>query len=265
LAGNGHSGYADGTGAAAEFEWPTGITMDTSGNIYVADQSDHRIRTITPSGVVSTLAGNGSSGDTNGTGTAAQFYSPHDVAVDSAGTVYVADLYNALIRQITPEGVVSTLAGSGSYGYAEGTSTEAQFYSPAGVAVDSAGTVYVGDSYNDRIRQITPEGMVSTLAGSGSYGYTDGTGLTAKFKNPEGVAVDSAGNVYVADTQNHCIRRITSEGVVTTLAGSTKGYTDGIGTAAKLTWPNGVAVNSAGTVIYVTDWYNHCIRKLTRQ
>ena len=151
----------------------------------------------------------------------------------------------------TPIVTVSTLAGS-TQGYTDGTGTSAQFSYPTGVAVDGAGNVYVADRYNHRIRKITASGVVSTLAGSGTSGYTDGTGTSAKFDYPTGVAVDGAGNVYVADQNNHRIRKITESGVVSTLAGSTYGYTDGTGTSAKFNYPFGVAVDGAGNV-YVAD------------
>ena len=157
---------------------------------------------------------------------------------------------NHSIRKITTSGVVSTLAGS-TYGYTDGTGTSAQFNSPIGVAVDGAGNVYVADENNHRIRKITTSGVVSTLAGSTS-GYTDGTGTSAQFNYPNGVAVDGAGNVYVADLVNHRIRKITASGVVSTLAGSASGYTDGTGTSAQFSYPTGVAVDGAGNV-YVAD------------
>ena len=206
LAGSDY-GFADGTGAAAQFSNPSGVAVDASGMVYVADQANNRIRKITPAGVVSTLAGS-SYGFANGTGTAAQFADPLSVAVDAAGMVYVADSGNNRIRKITPAGVVSTLAGSG-YGFANGTGTAAQFANPFGVAVDATGTVYVADMYNHRIRKITPAGVVSTLAGSGVDGFANGTGTAAQFAFPRGVAVDAAGTVYVADGNNNRIRKIT--------------------------------------------------------
>jgi sugar lactone lactonase YvrE len=251
-------GFASGVGAAAQFNSPYGVAVDAAGNVYVADNSNHRIRKISPTGVVSTLAGS-TSGYADGTGTVAQFNFPSGVAVDAAGNVYVADTSNHRIRKITSAGAVTTLAGSTS-GYADGTGTVAQFNTPRGVAVDAAGNVYVADTVNHRIRKITPAGAVTTLAGSTS-GYADGTGTVAQFNSPYGVAVDAAGNVYVADTSNRRIRKITSAGAVTTLAGSTFGFGDGVGAAAQFNTPRGVAVDAAGNV-YVADTNNYRIRKI---
>ena len=218
----GSSGSADGTGSAARFDYPYGVAVDGSGNVYVADSGNNTIRKITPAGVVSTLAGMaGSSGSADGTGSAARFNYPTGVAVDGSGNVYVADTGNNTIRKITPAGVVSTLAGTaGSSGSADGTGSAARFYYPYGVAVDGSGNVYVADNDNYTIRKITPAGVVSTLAGlAGSSGSADGTGSAARFYYPYGVAVDGSGNVYVADTDNDTIRKITPAGVVSTLAG----------------------------------------------
>jgi sugar lactone lactonase YvrE/Tfp pilus assembly protein PilE len=262
LAGSGTAGFADGTGAEAQFNYPYGVAVDSSGTLYVADINNHRIRKISPAGVVSTLAGSGTAGFADGTGAAARFYQPTSVAVDTSGTVYVADTNNNRIRKISPAGVVSTLAGS-TFGFADGTGAAAQFNYPYGVAVDSSGSVYVADFYNNRIRKISPAGVVSTLAGSGTAGSSDGTGTVAQFGNPAGAAVDSSGTVYVADYNNHSIRKITPAGVVSTLAGSgTAGFADGTGAAAQFFQPTGVAVDASGTV-YVADYYNCRIRKIS--
>jgi streptogramin lyase len=267
LAGTaGSSGSADGTGSAARFYQPWGVAVDGSGNVYVADSRNHTIRKITPAGVVTTLAGTaGSSGSANGTGSAARFYYPYGVAVDSSGNVYVADTSNQTIRTITPAGVVTTLAGTaGAYGSADGTGSAARFYYPAGVAVDGSGNVYVADS-GSTIRTITPAGVVTTLAGTaGASGSADGTGSAARFNVPKGVAVDGSGNVYVADTSNHTIRKITPAGGVTTLAGTAGAYgsADGTGSAARFYYPEGVAVDASGNV-YVADAGNNTIRKIT--
>jgi sugar lactone lactonase YvrE len=262
----GSSGSADGIGSSARFYFPYGVTVDSAGNLYVADSNNYTIRKITPATAVTTLAGlAGSFGSVDGTGSAARFHSPDGVAVDSAGNVYVADSANSTIRKITPAAVVTTLAGLASPGNEDGTGSAARFYFPIGVAVDSAGNLYVADTFNHTIRKITPVGVVTTLAGlAGSSGSADGTGSTARFASPYGVAVDSAGNVYVADTGNFTIRKITPAGVVTTLAGlaGSSGSVDGTGSAARFKLPCSVAVDSVGNV-YVADTTNHTIRAIT--
>jgi streptogramin lyase len=217
FAGTGAAGAVNGKDTAT-FNSPLGVAVDGSGNVYVADYGNNLIRKITPAGVVSTLAGTGATGADNGAGNIATFNLPEGVAVDAAGNVYVADNGNDLIRKITPEGVVSALAGSGQAGSANGTGTAASFNSPFGVAVDGAGNVYVADSGNNLIRKISPAGAVTTFAGSGAKGANNATGLAATFNTPSGLAVDAAGNVYVADENNNLIRKITAAGIVTTIA-----------------------------------------------
>jgi sugar lactone lactonase YvrE len=259
LAGSGSSGSADGAENEASFYEPSAVAVDSNGNVYVADGENYKIRKITPAGVVTTLAGSGVSDSDDGTGTAASFLYPQEVAVDSSGNVYVAD--SGKIRKITPAGVVTTLAGSGVSGSEDGTGTAASFNRPAGVAVDSSGNVYVADFSNNKVRKITPAGVVTTLAGSGRQGSRDGT--AASFKWPNGVALDSSGDLYVADYGNRKIRKITPAGVVTTLAGSgVEGSEDGTGTAASFAYADGVAVDRSGNV-YVADRGNNLIRKIT--
>jgi len=259
-------GAPDGSGTAARFRNPYGIATDSVGNAYVADSDSHTIRKITPAGMVSTLAGmQGQAGSADGSGTAARFTSPVGVATDSAGNIYVADFGNHTIRKITASGVVSTLAGAaGEGGSNDGIGSVARFDAPFGIAADSSGNVYVADQ-NHVIRKITPAAVVSTLAGTaGQVGFADGAGSAARFFFPTGLDVDPAGNVYVADSSNSTIRKITPEGVVTTLAGTagTPGSADGSGSAALFNSPTDVAVDPAGN-IYVTDSFNNTIRRIT--
>ena len=260
FAGSGEEGFADGTGTAAKFNYPNGVAVSASGTIYVADFNNHRIRRITPAGVVTTFAGS-EQGFAEGTGTAAKFNMPSNLAIHSLDTVYVADWANDRIRKITPTGVVSTLAGS-TNGFAEGTGNEAKFDNPSDVAIDALGNIYVADTHNNRIRKITSAGVVTTFAGSGTAGSTDATGTAARFDRPSGIAIDASGNIYVADYGNHRIRKITDAGAVSTLAGSTQGLAEGAGAAAKFDRPLGVAVDASGNV-YVADERNHRIRKIT--
>jgi hypothetical protein len=261
--GAGSSGNSNGTGTSASFNGTVGLSVDASGNIYVADRENHLIRKITPAGVVSTFAGSGSAGSVNGTGTSASFRKPHDIAIDQSGNVYVADHDNHLIRKITSAGVVSTFAGSGSAGSANGTGTSASFNSPSGIAIGPNGNIYVTDKGNNLIRKITSAGVVSTFAGSGSAGSANGTGTSASFRNPYNLNCDLSGNVYVADHDNHLIRKITSAGVVSTFAGSgSAGSANGTGTSASFNNPRDIDFDASGN-IYVCDKTNHLIRKIT--
>ncbi|HTD07152.1 NHL repeat-containing protein [Undibacterium sp.] len=268
LAGSGIQGNANGTGTAASFNYPEHIAVDTSGNVYVADSGNNLIRKVTPTGVVTTLAGSGIQGNANGTGTAASFNNPGGVTVDVSGNVYVADFRNNLIRKITPAGMVTTLAGDGSHNSANGIGTAASFAFPGDVTVDAAGNVYVADVSNYMIRKITPAGLVTTYAGIGSPAlplYGNGPANTASFALPDSVAVDALGNVYVADTGNNSIRKITAAGMVSSLAGdlyANSGSANGTGTAATFSAPTGVAVDASGNV-YVSDSGNNLIRKIT--
>jgi streptogramin lyase len=236
--------------------------VDGDGNVYVADMANNTIRKITPKGVVSTLAGlAGHPGSQDDIGANARFRNPWGVAADDTGNVFVADLSNDTIRKITPAGMVMTLAGqAGMTGSVDGSGSQARFNAPHGVATDHAGNVYVSDSANGTIRKITPGGVASTLAGLPGYsGNTDGNGHDARFGNPQGLAVDNQGNIYVADTGNNTVRKITPLGVVTTLAGLAGA--GGAGADARFNSPGGVAADSAGNV-YVADTNNHTVRKI---
>lgn len=220
LAGSpGKRGSTDGPGTKAEFAGLTGVAVDHAGNVFVADTRNHTIRKLSFTGVVSTLAGRaGEIGRVDGPGFESRFNYPMGVAVDQAGYVFVADGANHTVRKITPSGQVSTLAGRAKVeGSADGSRVDARFNHPCGVAVDHHGNVYVAEPRNRTVRTITPSGEVMTLAGSaGKPGKTDGTGNQARFLMLWGIAVDPSGNLYVSDTCNRSIRRITSEGVVTT-------------------------------------------------
>jgi hypothetical protein len=256
------------------FAYPSDVSVDNAGNVYVADTYNHTIRKINQAGAVTTVAGNaGQIGANDGSGSVARFYYPSGVAVDSSYNIYVADTYNHTIRKINA-GAVSTLAGSAGYsGNVDGTGSAARFWAPNGVAVDGAANVYVADTFNNTIRQVTPAGVVTTLAGSaGQVGSADGTGSAARFNQPSSVVVDSLGNIYVADTYNHTIRRImptsisgSTNWLVTTVGGTPGviggGFVDGlggIGPAAEFDFPMGVGVDLAGNV-YVADTGNNRI------
>lgn len=212
LAGTaGTAGWADANGTSAKFSQPSGIAFDPQGNLVVADSLGQRIRKIAPDLAVSTFAGSGAQGSDDGTGTAATFSVPAGIAMDAAGNMFVTDFGSHVIRKITPQGVVTTPFGKrNTTGHADGKGNDATFSFPVGIAIDSSGSLYVGDSSNHVIRRITPDGMVRTLAGkAGTSGADDGVGKAATFYRPYGVAVDAAGNVYVADLFNNKIRKIT--------------------------------------------------------
>ena len=257
----------DGVTAVSFIYNPMAIVADSCGSLYVADYN-HFIRKIYVKGtetITTTFAGTALPSLINTVGNnPASFNYPQGLAIDSSDTIYVADTFNHVIRKITPQGVVTTMAGTGTASYLDSSSpASATFRYPTGVAVDSAGNVYVADKDNSVIRKITAGGGVSTLAGSTS-GSTDGTGTAAKFSAPWSIAADSVGNIYVADTGNHTIRKITAGGVVTTVAGlaGNPGNTNGIGSCARFNAPTAVVVDPNG-ILYVCDRGNSMIRKIT--
>jgi glucose/arabinose dehydrogenase len=263
LAGSGREGFADGAGAAAQFSYPSGVAVDGEGSIIIVDTNNHRVRKITPDGTVSTLAGSGSKGFADGAGAAAQFSYPYGVAVDGQGSIIITDTLNHRVRKITPDGTVSTLAGSGRSGFSDGAGAAAEFHGPCGVAVDGKGGIIIADFSNHRVRKITPDGTVSTLAGSGNEGFADGAGAAAQFHGPFGIAVDGEGSIIIADEYNHRVRKITPDGTVSTLAGSGRaGFADGAGAAAQFNYPSGVAVDGEGSII-IADYHNKRLRKIT--
>ncbi|RYX99146.1 hypothetical protein EON78_03895, partial [bacterium] len=270
---NGAVGTTDGVGANARFNMPHDMTMDSSGNLFVADYVNNSIRKITPAGVVSTFAGdpNGSSGSTDATGTDARFYYPSGIVADSADNLFVTDFFNDKIRKITPSGVVTTFAGGWiGIGGISGPGLNTRFNGPISIDRDNAGNLYVSEFFANRVRKITPAGTVSLLAGSstGVSGYVNATGANARFYLPTGITADGSGNVYVNDSKNK-IRKITPSGVVSTLAGSTYSgndvfpeYLDGTGTNARFNNPSGLDCDAAGN-IYVAEIWGNRIRKVT--
>jgi sugar lactone lactonase YvrE len=286
LAGNmGGAGNLNGIGALASFGWqsveasssgdltnsmlsagsgPWCIATDTAGNVYLCDSDNNLIRKMSSNGAVTTLAGSGANGDADGPAAQASFNGPDYIAVDGAGNLYVAESGGNRIRKITPAGLVSTFAGSGAQGAADGPAATATFATPTGLAIDSAGNVYVADEFNNTIRKITSAGVVSTLAGTaGVQGSADGTGPAASFYLPKGMTIDAAGNLYIGDTFNFTVRKITPAGVVTTVAGTAgvPGSADGTGPAAQFSQPQGLAVDSANN-LYLTDVGNYTIRMI---
>ncbi len=264
LAGSGTAGFTNGTGALASFNSPSGIASDGT-NLYVVDARNNAIRELViATGHVTTLAGSGIAGFTNGAGTSASFNFPDGIA--AVGTnLYVADTRNNAIREIViATGQVTTLAGSGIAGFANGAGTSASFNFPDGIASDGT-NLYVADTGNNAVRKIViATGQVTTLAGSGTAGFTNGAGNSASFNSPDGIASDGT-NLFVADTGNNAVRGIViSTGQVTTLAGSgTAGFTNGTGTSASFNSPDGIAVD--GTNLFVADTGNNAVREIQLQ
>ena len=222
---------------------------------------------------VSTFAGTGTAGYLDGAATGAQFNNPDGITIDDNGNLFVSDAYNDLIREISTSGTVSTVAGNQSIGYQNGIALSAQFYAPAGQVFDTQGNLYVADFGNNVIRKITPAGVVSTFAGTGIAGYLNGakdstnlkssTDSLAMFNNPQGLAIDASGNIYVADRGNNVIREILTTGRTKTIAGNkVKGFIDATGEAAFFNNPTGIAIDKSGN-IYVTDQGNSSLRKIT--
>lgn len=316
FAGNGTPGYMDANGTSAEFYNPLGMATDAAGNIYVADAFNNRIRKITPDGTVSTFAGNGTAGYTDGNAlTEAEFYYPQGLAFDATGNLYVADYGNNVIRKITPAGVVSTFAGNGTAGYVNGAAlTAAEFSGPSGIAFDKSGNLIIADRNNNIIRKVNTSASVSSVAGTQLAGFLDATvnptnGVYGAFSQPNGIAIDlTSGNIYVADLGNNAIRQITPGNVISTVAGgpqqesvigfpaaitidaqsnlfiadesgrvieltankvlyplagtaNTNGYVDDSGLLAQFSTPQGITVDKSGNV-FVSDFNNNRIRKV---
>jgi len=276
VAGNGVPGYAGDGGLAtsAKLCFPIGVNCDSYGNLYIADCNNHRIRKLTyATGIISTVAGNGIQGHSGdgGLATSASLDFPTGVAVDSAGSIYIADNKNNTIRKVSATtGIITTVAGNGADNYSGdgGPATSASLKHPTGVTVDSLGNIYIADYGNHVIRKVTAStGIITTVAGNGIFGYSGDGGLatSAKLNSPGGIAIDSTGNLYIADDYINCIRKVTATGIITTVAGNGTSGNFGDGgpaTSASFNSPTGVAVDSLGN-IYIADSNNNRIRKVT--
>jgi uncharacterized protein (TIGR03437 family) len=271
--GNGTPGFAGdfGSPAGAVFNTPRGVAAELGGAIYVADTLNNRVRKYTPGGNVFTYAGNGNAayfGD-GGSATSASINAPEGLALDAAGNVYIADTNDNAVRKVTPNGIITTIAGNGLTGFAGdgGLATRAQLNRPRAVAVDSAGNVYVADTGNHRVRRVDTAGNIATIAGNGATDFLpdDSAGINSSLSDPRGVAVDSAGNVYISDTGHNRVRKLFPTGAITTIAGhdGTCCYSgdNGLALTAQLNQPAGLMVDAAGNV-YVADTGNSAIRML---
>jgi sugar lactone lactonase YvrE len=255
----GTSGYKNTTDSVL-FNSPQGIALDPLGNIYIADQYNGVIRVINTSGVTSTYAGNKS----DATFSTTLFSAPTGLATDAAGDLFVSDTRLNTITKITPKGVISTVAGNGLAGNANGTGTSATFYQPIALVVDGEGNIYVADAGNNEIRLINTQGQVSTFAGNGSQGSSNGKGAAATFHAPSGIGIDSQGNLYVADSGNNEIREIAADGTVSTLAGTgATGAANGSPSTSTFNGPTGLVVDPYSH-IYVVDSGNNLIREIVQ-
>ena len=279
FAGNSTSGYGgdNGPATAAQMYNAMAITMDATGNVYVVDQTNQRIRKINTSGIITTFAGTGFGtgtgiGGYNGDGiaaTTAQLYNPSGIAADAAGNIYISDAGNHRIRKVNTSGIISTVAGIGSGGFYGdgGQATAAQLYNPVGIAIDPSGNLYIADMLNNRVRKVNAAGIISTIAGSATPGYYgDGTtATTAGLHDPAYVAISSIGNLYISDATNHCVRKVNSAGIISTFAGNnTPGFSGdgGLATAAELYDPYGLHVDGVENV-FIADEANHRVRKVS--
>ena len=250
---------------------PESIAVDTSGNVFIADTWNHRIRKVGRDGVITTVTGNGTSGfaGDGGPATAAELFSPETIAVDAAGNLFIGESGNHRIRKMTPNGIISTVAGNGSAGFSGdgGPATAAQLAFPRGVAVDMTGNLYIGEGESgNRIRKVSPNGIITTVAGNGSAGFSGdgGPATAAQISNPRSIAVDAAGNLFIVDTHNHRIRKVSPDGIITTVAGNGIAGATGDGgpaAAAQLNFPQDVMVDAAGS-LFIAD-LNDRIRKVS--
>ncbi|MEU5050315.1 RICIN domain-containing protein [Streptomyces sp. NPDC021096] len=272
IAGTGVAGFSGDNGPAvsAQLNGPREVAVDGAGAVYIADASSHRIRKIATDGKISTIAGTGTAGFSGdgGLATAAWLNTPLGVALDSAGILYIADYGNHRIRKISTDGKISTVAGTGSGGFAGdgGPALSAQLNYPYGVTIDGAGDLYIADHNNHRVRKVAADGKISTLAGTGTAGFSgdDGLATAARLNTPLGVAVDSTGDLYIADYNNHRVRKVAADGKISTVAGTGSagfGGDGGPAASAQLNYPLGLAVDCVDT-LYIADYVNNRVRRV---
>lgn len=272
VAGNGTPGSSGDGGSAtsAQLYYPAGITVDNAGNLYIADTRNQRVRKVTPDGIITTVAGNGGgNGDGDGVpALQAQLVEPGSVAVDAAGNVFIAETGGHRIRKVDTAGIITTVAGNRTMGFSGdgGPAASAQLAFPAGVAVDGSGNVFIADSANNRIRIVTPNGIIRTFAGDGTIGFAGdgGDAPSAKIAYPQSIVVDGAGNLFIADTNNQRIRKVTPSDVISTVAGNGVygfGGDGGDPTAAEITSPYGVAIDGVNRV-FISDTFSNRMRQI---
>lgn len=257
------------SGGPDDYRIPSGLATDATGNLYMVAKGNNRVFLIEPSGLATPFAGTGSGGYSGfgSPATSATFDRPTDVAVDAAGNVYVTDRLNQVVRKINESGIITTFAGNAVAGYnGDGVAaTDAQLNYPSGVAVDATGNVYIADLYNNRIRMVSPDGKITTVAGNGAAGYSGdgGPAIYAQLYNPTDVFVTQSGELLIADMNNHRIRKV-AHGIITTVAGNgLAGYSGdgGLPTMAQLYFPTAITVHTDGT-LYIADALNNRIRKV---
>ena len=279
VAGNGTRGFSgDGQGAtAAELNFPVAVALDAAGNLFIADLYNNRIRKVSTSGIITTVAGNGAqnsqsgqgtySGD-NGPATSAGLNMPYGVAVDASGNFFIADLYNNRVRKVSSSGTITTVAGNGQQNFSGdgGPAISASLAQPYGIAVDALGNLFVADFGNVRVRKVSASGVITTIAGNGNPGFSGdgGSAASAQLNYPKGLAVDASANLFIADFGNNLVRKVSASGVITTVAGNGNfGYTGdgGPATSAELDFPLGVAVDASGNFLIADT--NSVIRKVS--